>query len=132
MMARGRRPARCGSGGRDGGNPWTDPPDAGYCAQEAAAESRGTMVRVLQRLLRLGGRVTGLVLLPALAWADVETVHVSLEAYGIDQGLSQSGINALVEDDLGHLWIGTQDGLNRFDGHEFRIMRRNPPAGLAS
>lgn len=90
------------------------------------------MVRVLQRLLRLGGRVTGLVLLPALAWADVETVHVSLEAYGIDQGLSQSGINALVEDDLGHLWIGTQDGLNRFDGHEFRIMRRNPPAGLAS
>src|SRR5690606_37352023 len=83
MMARGRRPARCGSGGRDGGNPWTDPPDAGYCAQEAAAESRGTMVRVLQRLLRLGGRVTGLVLLPALAWADVETVHVSLEAYGI-------------------------------------------------
>jgi diguanylate cyclase (GGDEF)-like protein len=60
-----------------------------------------------------------------------DDLHVSLETYGIDQGLSQSGINALVEDDLGHLWIGTQDGLNRFDGHEFLVLRRSP-GGLAS
>ena len=63
--------------------------------------------------------------------ADNDAIHVSLEAYGIDQGLSQSAINALVEDDQGFLWIGTQDGLNRFDGHEFRVLRRAPD-GLAS
>ncbi len=65
-----------------------------------------------------------------IAASDTD-VHVSLEVYGIDQGLSQSGINAMVEDDLGHLWIGTQDGLNRFDGHEFLILRRALD-GLAS
>lgn len=36
----------------------------------------------------------------------------------IHQGLSQNTVNALVQDHLGFIWIGTDDGLNRFDGYQ--------------
>jgi signal transduction histidine kinase/ligand-binding sensor domain-containing protein len=39
------------------------------------------------------------------------------------QGLSQASVRALVQDRHGFVWIGTQDGLNRFDGNEFRVYR---------
>lgn len=48
----------------------------------------------------------------------------SLQGYGLDDGLSQATVTALVEDDRGFLWVGTQEGLNRFDGHHFKIYRR--------
>ena len=41
-------------------------------------------------------------------------------------GLSSNTIYALCRDSFGFLWIGTEDGLNRFDGSNFKIYRRNP------
>ncbi|MFZ5940558.1 MAG: two-component regulator propeller domain-containing protein [Bacteroidota bacterium] len=40
------------------------------------------------------------------------------------QGLSQSEVNCIGQDTKGFIWIGTLDGLNRYDGYEFRIYRR--------
>ncbi len=37
----------------------------------------------------------------------------------MEQGLSQSVVQAVAQDPRGFIWIGTQQGLNRFDGHEF-------------
>ncbi|MEM8768836.1 MAG: two-component regulator propeller domain-containing protein [Pseudomonadota bacterium] len=37
----------------------------------------------------------------------------------VEQGLSQSVVQAVAQDSRGFIWIGTQQGLNRFDGHEF-------------
>jgi signal transduction histidine kinase/ligand-binding sensor domain-containing protein/DNA-binding response OmpR family regulator len=51
--------------------------------------------------------------------------------YGIAQGLSQSSVTALAEDTRGFLWVGTQDGLNRFDGYEFRRYRPDPDRPLS-
>lgn len=44
----------------------------------------------------------------------------------INEGLSQSTVNAILQDREGFLWFGTQDGLNKYDGYNFKIFRNNP------
>nr|WP_320119465.1 two-component regulator propeller domain-containing protein [uncultured Marinifilum sp.] len=39
------------------------------------------------------------------------------------QGLSQNDVNCIFQDHNGFLWIGTNDGLNRYDGYTFRTYR---------
>ena len=50
-----------------------------------------------------------------------------------EQGLSQSYVYAIVQDQTGFMWFGTQNGLNRFDGFEFEVHARDPndPATLS-
>ena len=46
--------------------------------------------------------------------------------------MSQSSVNTIVQDDYGGLWIGTQDGLNRFDGKTFEIFNPDETKGIES
>ncbi|MEJ2736707.1 MAG: GAF domain-containing protein [Anaerolineae bacterium] len=46
----------------------------------------------------------------------------------LEDGLSQSTINCIVQDSRGFMWFGTQDGLNRYDGYEFRVYEHEPDA----
>ena len=41
--------------------------------------------------------------------------------YTGEDGLSQLAVQASFQDRDGYLWIGTQAGLNRFDGHHFDV-----------
>lgn len=50
---------------------------------------------------------------------------VVFQSLDIDDGLSQMTASAMLEDRRGFLWIGTQSGLNRFDGYAFRVYRRD-------
>lgn len=50
---------------------------------------------------------------------------------GGEQGLSHGGITAIVQDATGFLWIGTEDGLDRFDGYELRHFIRERGDGGA-
>ncbi|HXB07473.1 MAG TPA: two-component regulator propeller domain-containing protein [Puia sp.] len=43
-----------------------------------------------------------------------------------EQGLSNSTIEAIYQDSQGFMWIGTRDGLNRYDGHEMLVYRNDP------
>src|SRR4029079_13127617 len=46
--------------------------------------------------------------------------------FGVADGLPSSGTTALARDRDGYLWIGTKDGLARYDGVGFRIYRHVP------
>jgi ligand-binding sensor domain-containing protein/signal transduction histidine kinase/DNA-binding response OmpR family regulator len=50
------------------------------------------------------------------------TIRQSLNLinYDIEQGLSHNSVFAIEQDYQGFIWFGTQEGLNRFDGYEFR------------
>ena len=41
-------------------------------------------------------------------------------------GLSHPTVTAIVQDRVGFLWFGTLDGLNRYDGQRFRVLRNDP------
>jgi ligand-binding sensor domain-containing protein/signal transduction histidine kinase len=71
--------------------------------------------------------IAGLFWLAAMVDAAAIEYTPSLTRFrrvGTEQGLSQASAWAMVQDRRGFVWIATQDGLNRFDGHEFRVYRQ--------
>ncbi|MBK7377950.1 MAG: response regulator [Ignavibacteriales bacterium] len=49
-----------------------------------------------------------------------------LKHLGIEEGLSQSMVNAIAQDSRGFMWFGTSDGLNKYDGYSFTVHTHNP------
>ncbi|MEQ8477058.1 two-component regulator propeller domain-containing protein [Fulvivirga sp.] len=45
--------------------------------------------------------------------------QVRFDRITVEDGLSQSSIKSLVQDKFGYLWVGTLDGLNKYDGNKF-------------
>ncbi len=41
-------------------------------------------------------------------------------------GLSQGSVFAITQDHDGYIWMGTRDGLNKYDGYQFTVYRNNP------
>lgn len=60
-------------------------------------------------------------LAPCLPAQDYKFSHIDVE-----QGLSQSVVNCILQDQQGFMWFGTQEGLNRYDGYNFKIYKRDP------
>ena len=42
------------------------------------------------------------------------------------EGLSQAGVNAIAQDQYGMIWLGTQEGLNRYDGYKMVVYEHQP------
>lgn len=81
-------------------------------------------------LIALGvALLAGTTPLPAQTLSDLTFSH-----YTVDDGLSQGTIYSLLHDRKGFMWIGTQDGLNRFDGYDFRTFKNDPrdPGSLSN
>ncbi len=55
-----------------------------------------------------------------------ENNAVRFQRYAVEDGLSQTTVRDLYQDAPGFVWLATQDGLDRFDGYEFRIYRNDP------
>ena len=56
-----------------------------------------------------------LIRLPVTEGKDIRFTHLSTE-----EGLSQSRVDHILQDTQGFLWIGTYNGLNRYDGYHFQ------------
>jgi len=52
---------------------------------------------------------------------------------GVEHGLSQSSVYNIFQDSDGYLWFGTQNGVNKYDGYEFKTYKNevNNPASLS-
>src|ERR1700722_8201226 len=73
--------------------------------------SRGWWRRAMQLC------ITTALLAPSLR-ADAEQLNI--RTYGVEDGLAQSSVSALLQDHKGYLWLGSSGaGLTRFDGHRF-------------
>lgn len=60
--------------------------------------------------------------LPATALAQISVQTAArFSRLDIQQGLSQNTVTALVQDHAGNIWIGTQNGLNRYDGFDVKV-----------
>ncbi|CAN5568529.1 hypothetical protein BH09BAC4_BH09BAC4_04030 [soil metagenome] len=56
---------------------------------------------------------------------------ISLEHYSQEKGLSQGTGYAIAQFD-DYIWFATQDGLNRFDGYEYKMFRAGGKQGLSN
>jgi len=51
---------------------------------------------------------------------------VFFDRLDVPQGLSSSNVRSICQDQYGYLWIGTDDGLNRYDGYKFEVFKNDP------
>jgi signal transduction histidine kinase/ligand-binding sensor domain-containing protein/DNA-binding response OmpR family regulator len=51
---------------------------------------------------------------------------------GVEDGLSQVSVRRIFQDSDGYLWFGTRNGINKYDGYEFKVFRNevNNPESL--
>jgi ligand-binding sensor domain-containing protein len=59
--------------------------------------------------------------IPVVDGTDVRFTRLSTT-----DGLSQRRVSQIVQDDQGFMWFGTQYGLNRYDGHNFKVFVPDP------
>ncbi|MFC0318583.1 MULTISPECIES: two-component regulator propeller domain-containing protein [Olivibacter] len=52
---------------------------------------------------------------------DIRFLHLD-----VTEGLSQGSVFAIVQDYKGFIWIGTRDGLNKYNARKFIVYRNNP------
>jgi len=58
------------------------------------------------------------------AWSQIKQIR--FKRLTIDDGLSLSSVYCIHQDSKGYMWFGTEDGLNRYDGKNFRVFRDDP------
>lgn len=51
---------------------------------------------------------------------------ISFRRLDMSHGLSFNSVMCLLEDSRGMLWVGTREGLNRYDGYQFETFRHSP------
>ena len=59
--------------------------------------------------------------LPIIDGGDFRFTRISTA-----DGLSQTKVDRIVQDDQGFMWFGTQYGLNRYDGYNFKVFAHDP------
>ena len=61
------------------------------------------------------------VTLPVVDGKGIRFTRLSTE-----DGLSQTKVSQIVQDDQGFMWFGSQYGLSRYDGYKFKVFKHEP------
>ena len=56
---------------------------------------------------------------------NAQSEEYSVKRLSLTDGLSQSSIYSIIQDNQGFMWFTTEDGLNRYDGYEFTVYKNN-------
>lgn len=51
--------------------------------------------------------------------------HLNFRNITNEDGLSQATVESIIQDKKGYIWIGTNDGLNRYNGYDFKVYRHD-------
>lgn len=75
----------------------------------------------------LNTRIIGFLLLLILSCGVIaQTNSIKFKHITSNEGLSQNFVSAIFQAKNGFMWFGTKDGLNRYDGYEFKVYRHDP------
>jgi signal transduction histidine kinase/ligand-binding sensor domain-containing protein/DNA-binding response OmpR family regulator len=66
---------------------------------------------------------------PLYAYPDMQGMITYL--FTTEHGLSSTKVTTILQDNTNFLWIGTEDGLNRFNGYDFTIYKNQPDDSLS-
>ena len=67
-----------------------------------------------------------LVLLIIGQFSDAQAPSLYFNRITAQNGLSHNKVNCILQDQRGFIWMGTDDGLNRYDGRRFVVFRHEP------
>jgi diguanylate cyclase (GGDEF)-like protein/PAS domain S-box-containing protein len=62
----------------------------------------------------------------AARWAPGAAPVQRFAHLSVEQGLSQSTVQAILQDHAGFLWLATEEGLDRYDGYGFAVFKHDP------
>ena len=70
--------------------------------------------------------IVTLLVLCGTQYGKAQNQYTDISYLRVNDGLSQSNIKSILKDNQGYLWFATDDGLNRYDSHAFKIYRHIP------
>jgi ligand-binding sensor domain-containing protein len=62
-----------------------------------------------------------IILLFSVSYISAQSTRIKFEHISLEEGLSQSSVTSIVQDEKGFMWFTTIDGLNKYDGYTLKI-----------
>ena len=62
-----------------------------------------------------------LVLFPVIVFAQFD--ELQFDYFSVEDGLASCYVSCITQDSSGFIWIGTKNGLNRYDGYKFTVFK---------
>jgi signal transduction histidine kinase/ligand-binding sensor domain-containing protein/CheY-like chemotaxis protein len=75
--------------------------------------------------------ISALFLFSSLMTSVAQTENFKFDHLSVKHGLSQGNVWDIHQGRLGFIWIGTEDGLNMYDGYTFTVFRNDPADSLS-
>src|SRR5690349_7080375 len=71
-------------------------------------------------------RFLAIIILLSLAQTSFsQHANLKFDHLDINNGLSQNNVMCILQDSRGFIWMGTRDGLNKYDGYKFTVYKND-------